>query len=152
MMSLFRLPRELLAIVCDYIGEPVSYSRLRASCKDGHALLSRELSVSLAVLERLVIRYSVRRDSSVYSRFRITDGLSESSVVHITRQSNDHIERFVGKFSANEFRLRLSDCSLQNFLQDCSIRQLVPACAKLLDALDPVAPPQTSAASLVHQS
>ena len=136
MMSILRLPRELLETVCDYIGDPVSYSRLRASCRTGHALLSPELSVSLDALELLDRRYSVYRDSSVYSRFRITDGLSQWSVIKISRQSCDHVERFMEKFSADEIRGNLSKLAIQQCLEDCSFRQLVPACAKLLDALD----------------
>ena len=135
-MSLFRLPEEVLEIVWDYNDDPKSYSRLRASCREGRASLSSELSVSFRVLDVVRRGLFMYRHASAYNRFRITDGLSSYTIIRITLESNYQIGKFLGKFSVDQFRDNVSKLELQDCLKVCADRGLVPVCATMLAALD----------------
>ena len=136
-MSIFRVPVDVLELMVAYLDDPVSYSWLRASCREGHALLSSELSVSFRVLEVLRRRFhSLWVESSAHKRFRISDGLSLSSIHRITFESPYQMCQFLGKFSVDEFRKSVSESGLRECLEVCADRGLLPVCAKLLEALD----------------
>ena len=135
-MSPFRLPMDLLEIILDYNDDPVSYSRLRGSCRDGASSLSCQLLVSLDTLGMTRLRYPGSLDMDVDQRFWITDPLSDRSASCIIPEPHYRIAAFFERFSVDEFRSNLSQSVLRKCLDvsaRCCLRNL---CVMLMEACD----------------
>ena len=134
-MSLIQLPTDLLEVVCEYIGDPVTYFRLRGTCRACVSALNPELTVSMECLEYLQDNYYRVLEPQFDCKFRLSDPFSSESALRVLNHSDYQVVQFFKNFSVDEMRGKLSIHEVEECLATLRDIKDLPGCEKLIQSV-----------------
>ena len=135
-MSLFKLPNDLLEVVCGYIGSPVTYFRLRGTCRAGVAALKPELTLCMDCLEQLQDWYYRVQEPQFDCKFRLSDPLSDDSAIRVMMHTDHQVVEFFKNFSVDEIRANLSIRVIEECIETLSEIKDYEGCEKLIASVE----------------